>query len=54
VYEAPDFPTLMTYNYIKTDDIWLVNSILTECQGVSTWTMDNNTGEVTYRHPDEK
>jgi len=44
----------VTFNYIKTYDIWMVTSSVTGCQGVETWVIDDNTGEVTYGHPDEK
>ena len=46
----------VTYNYIKADDIWLVTSAtnLRGCRELTTWAIDDNTGEVTYGHPDEK
>ena len=44
----------ISYNYIKTDDIWLATSIFFGCEELTTWAIDDNTGEVTYGHPDEK
>jgi hypothetical protein len=51
VNEASD---VMTYNYIKQDDIWLVTAYYYNCKELTTWAIDDNTGEVTYGHPDEK
>ena len=45
---------LNTYNYNKTDDIWLATSSRQQCQGIKTWTIDDNTGEITYGRPDDK
>ena len=46
----------MTYNYDRQDDIWLVTTYdyYGNCEEVTTWAIDDNTGEVTYGHPDEK
>jgi len=44
---------LMTRNYIGTRDIWLMTSTTYSCDSnLETWTMDDNTGEVTYGRPD--
>lgn len=40
---------LVTYNYIEKDDIWLVTSTAYGCKdNVETWTIDDNTGAITY------
>ena len=44
----------LTYNYIKEYDVWLATSYGTACGELTTWAIDDNTGEVTYGHPDEK
>jgi hypothetical protein len=46
----------MTYNYDKQEDIWLVTTYdyHGNCEELTTWAIDDNTGEVTYGHPDEK
>ena len=41
----------ISYNYIKTDDIWLATSIFFGCEELTTWTIDDNTGEITYGRP---
>ena len=53
---SPFSDSSVTYNYIKVDDIWLVTfaSVWFACDEPMTWVMDDNTGEVTYGHPDEK
>jgi len=56
---------LMTWNYVDTRDIWLITSTAHNCESnyladmlvydgpeLATWTMDDNTGEVTYGRPD--
>jgi len=56
---------LMTWNYVGTRDIWLITSTAHSCESdnladmpdydgpqLATWTMDDNTGEVTYGRPD--
>ena len=45
---------VISYNYIKADDIWLATSVRFQCEELTTWAIDDNTGEVTYGHPDEK
>ena len=55
----------MTWNYVGTRDIWLITSTAYSCDSshlsdmpvfdgpqLATWTMDDNTGEVTYGRPD--
>ena len=43
---------LMTYNYIKEDDVWLLTRYGFGCgKEVKTWTVDDNTGEITYGRP---
>ena len=43
---------LLTYNYIKQDDIWLVTSDFMGLEGeIKTWMIDDNTGKVTYGRP---
>jgi hypothetical protein len=47
----------VTHNYIKEDDVWLLTSYgfgLSCKKEITTWAIDDNTGEVTYGHPDEK
>ena len=62
VNEPSDY---MTYNYIKQDDTWLVTGVFRHpfhfpfglthrCEEMATWSIDDNTGEVTYGRPDEK
>ena len=43
---------LLTYNYIKQDDIWLVTSDFMGLEReIKTWMIDDNTGKVTYGRP---
>ena len=43
---------LLTYNYNKQDDTWLVTSDFMGLEReIKTWTIDDNTGEVTYGRP---
>jgi hypothetical protein len=43
---------IMTYNYVKEDDVWLLTSYGFGCgKEVKTWTVDDNTGEITYGRP---
>ena len=51
VHEASD---AVTYNYLKQDDIWLVTAYHPFCKEITTWAIDDNTGEITYGRPDEK
>ena len=45
---------LLTYNYIKQDDIWLVTSDFMGLEReIKTWMIDDNTGKVTYGRPDD-
>ena len=44
----------LTYNYVKEYDVWLATSYVRACEKLTTWAIDDNTGEVTYGHPDEK
>ena len=44
----------LTYNYVKEYDVWLATSYVMACEELTTWAIDDNTGEVTYGHPDEK
>ena len=45
---------IMTYNYVKEDDVWLLTSYGFGCgKEVKTWTVDDNTGEITYGRPSE-
>ena len=46
----------MNYNYDRQDDIWLVTaySYYDNCKELTTWTIDDNTGEIAYGHPDER
>ena len=45
---------LVTSNYVKEYDVWLATAYGFDCEEVTTWAIDDNTGEVTYGHPDEK
>jgi len=55
----------MTWNYVDNRDIWLITSTAQSCESnhlanmpvfdgpqLATWTIDDNTGEVTYGRPD--
>ena len=44
----------LTYNYVKEYDVWLATSYVMACGELTTWAIDDNTGEVTYGHPDER
>ena len=44
----------LTYNYVKEYDVWLATSYVMACEELTTWTIDDNTGEITYGHPDER
>ena len=45
---------LLTYNYIKQDDIWLVTSDFMGLEReIKTWMIDDNTGKVTYGRPSD-
>ena len=44
----------LTYNYVKEYDVWLATSYVRACEELTTWAIDDNTGEVTYGHPGEK
>ena len=44
----------LTYNYVKEYDVWLATSYVMACEELTTCAIDDNTGEVTYGHPDEK
>ena len=51
VYEF-DYP-FVTWNYVGTRDIWLITSTENHCdKKVENWTIDDNTGEITYGRPD--
>jgi len=39
----------LNYHYSEKDDIWLVTSVKSGCENnLETWTIDDNTGAITY------
>mgnify|MGYP004350304351 CR=1 FL=1 len=52
IYEPGGSIGSMTLNYIGTRDIWLMTCTNYSSDSLTTWYMDDNTGEVTYGRPD--
>ena len=46
---------VLTWGYLNDNsDRWIVTSVAVNCAGVKNLYIDDNTGEITYGHPDEK
>ena len=43
-----------SYSYSRISDVWLVTSVdLFFENGIETWTVDDNSGEITYGRSDD-
>ena len=50
---AGDTPA-QSYSYNRISDVWFVTSVDLFCEnGVETWTVDDNSGEITYGRSDD-
>jgi len=46
--KAGDTPA-QSYSYNRISDVWFVTSVDLFCEsGIETWTVDDNSGEITY------
>ena len=51
--KAGDTPT-QSYSYNRISDVWFVTSVDLFCEnGIETWTVDDNSGEITYGRLDD-
>ena len=50
---AGDTPA-QSYSYNRISDVWFVTSVDLFCEnGIETWTVDDNSGEITYGRSDD-
>ena len=43
-----------SYSYNRISDVWFVTSVDLFCKnGIETWIVDDNSGEISYERPDD-